>query len=77
MMTYPGEVPTDEKMYVDGLFPQGRFIKPSESEISKAIEQILLAVTFLRECGRPVSREIDFAIHWGNEKRRLEKGVLV
>lgn len=72
MMTYPGEVPTDEKMYVEGLFPQGRFIKPSESEISKAIDQILLAVTFLRECGRPVSREIDFAIHWGNEKRQIE-----
>lgn len=72
MFTYPGGVPADEMMYVEGLFPKGRFVKPSESEISKAIDQILLAVTFLRESGRPVSREIDFAIHWGYEKSQIE-----
>jgi hypothetical protein len=72
MMTYPDNVPVDEQMYVSGLFPPGRFLKPSESKISKAIDRILQAVTFLRERGRPVSREIDFAIHWGAKKSQVE-----
>ncbi|MGF6127900.1 hypothetical protein QF019_003111 [Pseudomonas frederiksbergensis] len=73
MITYPGEVAVHEQTYVNGLFPQGLFLDPCENAIANVIDQVLGAVSFLRECGRPVSREIDFAIHWGDKRNQIER----
>ncbi|MNY47845.1 hypothetical protein D3C86_1831430 [compost metagenome] len=72
MITFPNEALTHEQMHVNDLFWAGRFLDPSESAISNAMDQVLLAVNYLRGCGRPVSREIDFAIHWGNSRTQIE-----
>jgi hypothetical protein len=72
MMTYPSAVTMEEQECVNSLFPQGQFLEPSELAISNAVQQVLSAVTYLRSRGRSVSREIDFAIHWGDAKRQLE-----
>lgn len=72
MFTFPGEVPAHEQAYVNDLFPQGRFLKPSQSVINIAIQQDHTAVEYLRGCGRPVSREIDFSVHWGEKRNQIE-----
>lgn len=72
MMTYPSDVTTEEQEYVKGLFPHGQFIEPSELTISNAVQRVLSAVTYLRSRGRSVSREVDFAIHWGEGKSQRE-----
>lgn len=71
MMTFPGVVAVQEQKYVNSFFPEGRFLRPSESEVTEVIEQILQAVTFMRQCGRPVSQKIDFALHCGDEKSQI------
>ncbi|MGY2294237.1 hypothetical protein ACW9H7_02050 [Pseudomonas yamanorum] len=72
MMTFPSDVTTEEQEYVNSLLPKGQFLEPSELAISNAIQRVLSAVTYLRARGRSVSQEIDFAIHWGDEKSVFE-----
>lgn len=73
MMTYPSDVTIEEREYVSNLFPQGHFLAPSEQAVSDAIHRVLSAVTYLRGRGRSVSQEVDFAIHWGDEKSMFER----
>lgn len=76
MITFPSEVPLHEQAYVNALFPRGVLLKPSQNTIQNAIEQVLTAVQYLRRCGRSVSREIDFAIHWADNRNQMEKMAL-
>ena len=72
ILTFPTETLTDDRDHVESLFPQGRFVAPSSEAVTDAINQVLAAVTYLRERSIPISQEIDVAIHWGGSRRLLE-----
>ena len=73
IFTYPSGVTEAEKRHVESHFAKGRFIEANEEEITKVIEQVLGAVCYLRSLGRPVSREIDFAVHRVSGRAEFER----
>nr|NLU60420.1 hypothetical protein [Pseudomonas sp. BIGb0427] len=73
MVTFPPEATGDDRQHVDGMFPDGRFVRPTSDAVHDAISQVLQAVSYLRKMGISVSQEIDVAIHKGNERKILEQ----
>jgi len=63
MFTYPSDVTEDERSAVEEAFRAGSFLQATEDEVNRAVDRVLDAVSFLRRQGRPISREIDFAVH--------------
>lgn len=72
MVTFPTETTADDRNRVNEMFPDERFKRPDSETVEGAISQVLQAVSYLRKKGVSVSREIDFAIHWGGSQRLLE-----
>ncbi|MFK2910808.1 hypothetical protein [Pseudomonas sp. 3HC3] len=72
IFTFPPETPSDDRVRVENLFPQGRYVMPSSETVSDAVNQVLASVTYLRGSGIPISQEIDVALHLGGSRRLLE-----
>lgn len=72
MVTFPTETSAEDRIRVNEMFPDGRFIRPNSEAIDGATSQVLQAVSYLRKKGVSVSREIDVAIHWGDSRKLLE-----
>lgn len=73
MVTFPPETTNDDRHYVDGMFPDGRFVRPTSDAVDDAISQVLRAVSYLRKKGVQVSQEIDVAVHKGLDRKLLER----